>query len=121
VNEAGRRPKLVAVPGGEAGEGPGPRTADAAPTPPRRLWLPLLLGVALALCAAAFAAQARRAEQLAVRLAAVEASLVRAEARLAAWGAWRGEVRSRADRLRADLGELDAALAVDPGEGTPRE
>ena len=120
MNEAGRRPKLVAVPGGEAGQGPGARTAAAAP-PPRRLWLPLLLGVALALCAAALAAQARRAEQLAVRLAAVEASLVRAEARLAAWGAWRGEVRSRADRLRADLGELDAALALDPGEGSPRQ
>jgi hypothetical protein len=118
VNEAGRRPKLVAVPGGEPEQGPGPRTAAPAP---RRLWLPLLLGVALVLCAAALAAQARRAEQLAVRLAAVEASLARAEARLAAWGAWRGEVRSRAERLRADFGELDAALAVDPGEGTSRE
>jgi len=121
VSEAGRRPRLVAVPGGEAGQGAAPRTADAAPTPPRRLWLPILLGVALALCAAALAGQARRAEQLAVRLIEVEASLARAEARLAAWGAWRGEVRSRADRLRADLGELDAALAVDPGEAAPRE
>lgn len=121
MSEPGRRPKLVAVPGGEAGPGAGPRTAEAPPTALRRLWLPLLLGVALALCAAALGAQARRAEQLAVRLAAVEARLADAQARLAAWGAWRGEVRGRAERLRADLGELDAALAVDPGEGTPRE
>jgi hypothetical protein len=97
--------------------------AEGPPSPrqDRRSWLPLLLGVALALCLAAFAAQARRAERLAARLAEVEASLARAEARLAAWGVWRGEVRSRADRLRADLGELDAALAADPDGSAPRE
>jgi hypothetical protein len=108
----------VAVPAGEGAEGGPPRPRVR---PDRRAWLPLLLGVALALCAAALAAQARRAEQLTARLAEVEASLVRAEARLVAWGVWRGEVRGRADRLRAQLGELDAALAVEPGEDAPRK
>lgn len=117
MSEPGRppRPKLVAV--------PGPDGEPSRPPPPRERgpWLLVLLGVALAVCLAGFAAQARRAERLAARLAEVEASLERAEARLSAWSAWRGEVRSRADRLRAELGGLDAALAEDPGAGSPRE
>ena len=119
MNEPGRpaRPKLVAVPAGEGAE----RAAPAAGPPSRRAWLPLLLGVALALCAAALAAQARHAAALADRLAAAETSLARAEAQLAAWDLWRTDVRSRADRVGQDLRDLDAALARDPSESVPRK
>jgi septal ring factor EnvC (AmiA/AmiB activator) len=117
VSEPGRRPRLVAVPGGEDPAGPGPAST---PVPARsRLWLPLLLGVALALCAVALAAQSRRADRLGAQLAQTEAELARAQSRLAAWEAWRGTLRGQAERVRAELGALAAALESEPGEAPP--
>jgi hypothetical protein len=116
VSEAGRppRPRLVAVRSGETAE-------DSAPSarPFRRWLLPLLLGIALALCAAALATEARRAAALEARLTATQAELSRAQSRLAAWEAWRGALRGHAERLQSELGALAAALATDPGEAPP--
>ena len=118
MSEVGRppRPHLVPVPDGERAEAPAPSA------PPSRRWLlPLLLGIALALCAAALATEARRAAALEARLTATEAELSSAQNRLAAWEAWRGALRGHAERLQSELRALAAALATDPGEAPPAQ
>jgi hypothetical protein len=84
------------------------------------------LAVALALAVGALGVEARRASQLAGRLAETEARLAEtrqrldaAEARLAAYDGYLAAVRARASSLRLELEGLAGLLAADPAEGDP--
>jgi len=80
-----------------------------------------VLAVLLVLAFAGLAVEARRAAQLAERLAASEARLRAAEARLSAYDAYLAAVRSRVGAVRDQLEGLAGVLAADPAEGAPRK
>jgi hypothetical protein len=115
------RPRLVAVPSPEApGDAPAPSAGEAGGPARGSRWV-WVLAALLGLCFAGLAVEARRAAQLAERLAASEARLRAAEARLSAYDAYLGAVRSRVGALRDEIRGLEGVLAADPAQGAPRE